>query len=1189
MNKMKYASVIRRIHALCGKSLAAVGLLCACLPASAYLVDPFTNAVRTGWSDVPNGGSFSYAPHAFGISSSPTIPGLTYSKYTGTGSSFSYQVGHTLEMKVKVNGIGPAAASNGHAVLGWVASGGSMLGGVGNSFNLRVGVSDIQIRNGSTVPLYSTNLATALSTTNVFLVLRITPLDGSSQRIKASVYSQSIAYAPPWTASLMFEHTCTNTASMLSSSGNLALGAENSPSGAAATASFDRLEAFDTIDTVLDPLQEAWAGCSPCGGLDSLGWYDIAAAGAISQNGNNQLQIALPAGATVNAAFRHYYPVTFSLTEGSRLQFSVDIPVGTTIGYNVPMLQYVPAIPNQSFNGYYIVQNNALMGTGKSLSYSWVSPFSTPTANPNGNNMRYTLIMTGEGGGTQVRCESRIEDVTLDLNDPARVWFRTEFVDGPAFGGAWTNINGYFSLEMFHNSQAGNPADLCAFTNAVVSYTPPVNRAPIIQSLSPIDGANFVDASSSVSFVANDDANQPAGNITLTLNGVTYTSTSPGVTVTGTTAVKTFTLAGGALVANTFYKGTISATDNTGLNTTKIYQFDTFLTNNFVLESEEFNFSPDSGVTGGAFIDNPVLVYEGWVDNNAYNGREGLAEVDFHDNQSSGGTYPSGDHAFRPDPPQTARSGDGPRAKYVNAGGAGAGYYEDMVMDIANNDWLNYTHSNYPSGTFNVFIRQSQFFLPRSLVTLDRVLSDPTNTVQPTAVLGSFMQLGDAAGDTGYDIHRNVPLTDVSGNPMVLRLPGGFDTLRVSDRYVDDDFGLATVFQNYLVFVPATDPGVGNLRPVVSMASPTPNSTFRSSPMPEATTAAIANRDTTVVSNTIALTINGTAMPITIQMVTNASGTEVGANVTWPLASTPAAALLNAQLTFQDNTGAHLTNAWSYSYPFLAASKGIPIDSVSSTNLGWSYQMAQTCDGAADGCALGNLELGNTITRAIQQLSSPPEIPSEISYVTNNVQTLFWGDNVITPLTEAPGLPAAAPESYWNIAIRVLGYMHLTAGAHRFSADCDEGWEMWLGFNLNDPNQPVIANMPSDNSSSVDFIAEKDALYPIQIIYQNSRKAYHFALYSVDLATNTRQALINDTGSPVQVYSPAAVDFLTLSATSPNGPYTAEYTAVVNQVARTVTVPISGATKFFRLYGSATPAITNITAKKVGSNIVLSY
>jgi hypothetical protein len=109
--------------------------------------------------------------------------------------------------------------------------------------------------------------------------------------------------------------------------------------------------------------------------------------------------------------------------------------------------------------------------------------------------------LTGEGGGTQVRAESRIEDLSKDINDPTRITVRTEFVDGPSFGGAFTNANGYFALKFFHNMKSsGQSADFTTFANAAVSYTAPVNRPPIISGLAPKDGANFAPSSSTVSF-----------------------------------------------------------------------------------------------------------------------------------------------------------------------------------------------------------------------------------------------------------------------------------------------------------------------------------------------------------------------------------------------------------------------------------------------------------------------------------------------------------------------------------------------------------------------------------------------------------------------------------------------------------------------------------------------------------------
>src|SRR5262249_9787161 len=147
----------------------------------------------------------------------------------------------------------------------------------------------------------------------------------------------------------------------------------------------------------------------------------------------------------------------------------------------------------------------------------------------------------------------------------------------------------------------------------------------------------------------------------------------------------------------------------------------------------------DGGVTGGAYLDNPLLLAPGNTDPNAYNNQPGLAEVDFHDNRAPWGGGQDANHSFRGlDPVYTSQSSDPDRAKYLNAGCPGARFYEQEVQDINDGDWLNYTHA-YPAGTYNVFLRQATFKILNSLVTLERVLSDRTQPNQTTAVLGSFI------------------------------------------------------------------------------------------------------------------------------------------------------------------------------------------------------------------------------------------------------------------------------------------------------------------------------------------------------------------------------------------------------------------------------------------------------------------
>src|SRR5205814_9319896 len=105
------------------------------------------------------------------------------------------------------------------------------------------------------------------------------------------------------------------------------------------------------------------------------------------------------------------------------------------------------------------------------------------------------------------------------------------------------------------------------------------------------------------------------------------------------------------------------------------------------------------------------------------------------------------------------RSSDPRRAKYMNAGADGdGGYNEEEVTDIRDGDWMNYTH-HYPAGTYNIFLRQAQYAMPLSLVTLDRVGGDTTTTSQSSVPIGAFLD----NTPTGPGQFLNVQLTDGTG------------------------------------------------------------------------------------------------------------------------------------------------------------------------------------------------------------------------------------------------------------------------------------------------------------------------------------------------------------------------------------------------------------------------------------------
>jgi hypothetical protein len=122
-------------------------------------------------------------------------------------------------------------------------------------------------------------------------------------------------------------------------------------------------------------------------------------------------------------------------------------------------------------------------------------------------------------------------------------------------------------------------------------------------------------------------------------------------------------------------------------------------------------------------------------------------------------------------------------------------------------------------------------------------------------------------------------------------------------------------------------------------------------------------------------------------------------------------------------------------------------------------------------------------------------------------------------------------------------------------------------------------------NSTFDFTVEAEGLYPVRCIWYEHTGLAYFELDSVNLGDSSH-VLINDPADPtgvVEVYTPTVIP---LSSATVNGPYTVDHTAVVNENTKTVTVPLSGAAKFFRL---SSPSATTLSAHVVGSKLVLTY
>jgi hypothetical protein len=1150
---------------------AALFGLATLLGVQATVLDNFDGPTRTGWTDTPNGGHLGQVAGQLQVVTATRSGALTYG--TKTSQSFANAANQTLEFRVDVNALTPDNGdTNPVAILAWLPSG-AVPGGGTSGYSLSVSAGGATVQKGATV-LYTTNYtAAATNVQNTTLVLRMTP-SGGTMSVNARVYRQT-GSLPMQTNTEVFEYTAT-IADTVGTPGYAGLGAGSGGSASGATVNFDNLQVFVLADSVLDDFS---------GGSTDLANYSQSGAGTATVSGGH-LELVTPSyNNTIYKAVRRTSP-NLQITDGSRLEISVDM-VNNVTGPTDPnvfaVISYTPFNSDSgvgSLVGYHVAPGCYGLSIGKAYSEWWVNqePFphylSTGTPVP-GANVRLILGMTGEG--TSIRIDSRVEDLSVGVNDPARLLYQNVFVDtvgvdpldtsntpnnpdgtslpfGPA---AFLNQPGSIALYAFFGGNGTDYADI-TFDNLVVNQTAPGNLPPAFSNISPPDRSNFVSSAASVSFNVTDDVNTPVGSISLTLNGVTYANGS-GATVTGGNQNRTFTLTN-SLAPDTFYEGSMQATDSVGLVTVQNYSFDTFRTNTcYVVESEDYNYS------GGQFIEpysTPAV--------NQYLGLNGTAEVDFHDNRTS---PDAGNAIYRVDPPRNNVTGDGPRPKYIGASLPG----EVVIIDRQNGDWMNYTH-DYPAGYYTAYLRMSQYLLPQSLITLERVTSDPTQPGQTTAVLGAFLGLA-----SGYDVNRNVALTDAFGNPVLVHFPGGTNTIRVNNRLVQGSN--TELWQNYLVFAPAASPGA--LPPFVATVTPLAGSTVGlGAPSPGAT---IVNRDTSVDTNSIIVKVNG------VVVATTNTPSASGVTLAWiPTATTPT---VTNTLIFKDNLNVWQTNTWIYTYGLvLQAANSLPFGSL--TVPGLDARMVQSS--AANIGGTGGLP--NSLASAQALLAIPPAYAVDRTS-TSIVQTVAWDLNATAygANTNMPGLciPPATANSF---AIETFAYLQLTAGVQRFYIDSDDVAGVFSGANLADTSNLLLDTTPINVAhTSFDFVVPVDGLYPFHILYEQGGGSATLVVHSVNLADNS-QTLLNAPGGVGAFYP-----LVCLSAASVAGPYTVDAVAnagnvlttadvpcdgngpALNQAVTggTITVPLAGAARFYRLDGPRPTRITGIT--KVGSNAVITY
>ncbi len=855
---------------------------------------------------------------------------------------------------------------------------------------------------------------------------------------------------------------------------------------------FDNAEVYVTDHSVLDDFNDnvktAWQDFSfPIG----ITYADIA-----EQNGQFKLTLQ-PVGQSIFSASTKTSR-TFDLVEGERVEFSVDLVTGNGAD-SFAVLSFIPTSSDISqLAGYGLAKSPTDILISKGINKYFYA--ATPTIK--NDNVTMVLSMTVKNGNVILNAK------VLDKDNNNAVIFDQTAVDTPAadllVGNATDSPaapylgSGRFVLICYEDNGRTQTSYEVTFDNAEVSAPPLAgNTPPVISEVSPVAFANFLPATTPISFKVTDDKALAAARLAITLNGTRYTSTN-GLVVSGTGTTLTASLAN--LTSNVTYQAVLEATDSDSVTVSNVLYFDTFLASDPVIEIEDYNFG------GGQFIDNPIVVAEGSADSNAYSLQTGVPGVDFSDTRT---TPRAQDTLYRPmDPVRMQHSVDQPRQKYVAAGGAGANVFDYDVGDIASGEFLNYTHT-FAAGTYEVYLRQAYANLAQGVAAFERVTGDRTQSNPATQALGSFLGVL-----SGYQ-YRNIPLTDGLGQNRIKVRLSGVETLRLRQVTAEPPDG--NIFQNYLLFVPVPDAGVQ--RATVTDVSPAQGATVETvAPIVSVT---IQNRDTLVQTNTILLLVNSAGVSPTI--TTNANG----ALVTYAITPLPPAGSTNtARVVFSDSDGVVQTNEWSFviTYKSLDPANRRPGAGV---NPGLSVRVVQAPLGSG---------LANSLQRAEDQLAPNSTIPQY--YETNVV------DPVVNYSQNGPGsaegyfpddalIPGLDPLANGtdDIAMEVLAYLDLPAGLFRFGVRSDDGYKIVSGTALNDLNTtPLGFHNGGPADETFDFVVSQAGLYPFRMVWYERGGSAFVEWFSVDRTTGAR-TLVNDPNSPTAIKAFTSVSAPTVGVT----------------------------------------------------------
>jgi hypothetical protein len=395
-----------------------------------------------------------------------------------------------------------------------------------------------------------------------------------------------------------------------------------------------------------------------------------------------------------------------------------------------------------------------------------------------------------------------------------------------------------------------------------------------------------------------------------------------------------------------------------------------------------------------------------------------------------------------------------------------------------------------------------------------------------------------------------------------------------------------STFDNYA----ASAPAAGTLGATVVELAPRPGDFVRT--IPATVKVAILNRETDVNTNTIALTVDGVAIPnanLTLTsevLVPNNPVPFAGVTVSYPLTAPANSSLHTNRFVFADSAGLGHTNEWVFSYAGLHASNAV---AGSGTTRGFNARLVQA-----------SVATENSLTRAKLQLGTNPP-PNYAAFVTNAVvavinftqkDTNSGTDGSFANDLNFPGIDPTAQPDPNDMAMEIQTYLDLAAGVYTFGVTSDDGFELSSGAGFTDANPLVLGVKTSGTfDGTFDFVVEQAGLYPFRLIWFERGGGAHVEWFSVNRTTSER-TLINDpnTASAIKAYTSvgaaAGIVLESASALTP-GAFAAENSATVDTTAKTVTIPVSGPQRFYRLRAASALTISRIQIS--GGNVVLTY